>query len=159
MDKQERATLGPLIRAAREGLAWSQEELAVKAGTTRRTIGSIERGDTTGQTKKIEAVLDALGLVEGLVTEADVKTFVQTLTPLLQRLTVDERAQVMPAIVRLVADALARHGTPDAPDTNVHQFPVQSDRMPTMDELAETPSAAQPDARNDVEGTEEPEGP
>ena len=157
MDKHERATLGPLIRAAREGRGWSQEELAQKASTSRRTVGSIERGDTTGQVKVVQRVLDALGVVDGLVAEPDVKTFVQTITPLLQRLTEAERAQVMPAIVRLVADALARSAAER--QANVVQLPVPSDPMPTMEELADAASAAHPFPKNDVEPDEEPEIP
>lgn len=163
MDMHERATLGPLIRAAREGRGWSQEELATRAATTRRTVGSIERGDTTGQKKVLQRVLDALGVVDGLVTEPDVKTFVKTITPLLQRLTEEERARVMPAIVHLVADALAQHSTSatvvdDLAAKRARRRAVESDRIPTMEELEHEPSAAFP-LRDDVEGTEEPEGP
>ncbi len=159
MDKSERATLGPLIRAAREGRGWSQEQLARAADTSRRTIGSIERGDTTGQVKIVRRVLDALGVVDGLVTEPDVKTFVQTITPLLQRLTEEERAQVMPAVVRLVADALAKH---QATPANVFPFPARpgapSDLPPTVtdEDLIGLPSVAEPE-RADVEGERDPE--
>jgi transcriptional regulator with XRE-family HTH domain len=162
MEMHERATLGPLIRAAREGRGWSQEELATRAATTRRTVGSIERGDTTGQKKVLQRVLDALGVVDGLVTEPDVKTFVKTITPLLQRLTEEERARVMPAIVHLVADALAQHAAPSNVDDlaakRARRQAIESDRIPTMEELENEPSAAFP-LRDDVEGTEEPEGP
>lgn len=157
MDIHERATLGPLIRAAREGHGWSQEELARLAGTSRRTVGSIERGDTTGQVKIIQRVLNALGVVDGLVTEPDVKTFVRTITPLLQRLTEAERAQVMPAIVRLVADALAAHQSQAG--GQVLQFPVPSGPPPTVTDadLIGQPSVAMPEPRNNVEGPEDPE--
>lgn len=157
MDKQERATLGPLIRAAREGRGWSQEELARLANTSRRTVGSIERGDTTGQVKIVQRVLSALGVVDGLVTEPDVKTFVRTITPLLQRLTETERAQVMPAIVRLVADALAAHTASNF--GQVLQFPVPSGPPPTVsdEDLIGQPSVAMPDPKEDVEGDRDPE--
>ncbi|NYD39952.1 helix-turn-helix domain-containing protein [Nocardioides panaciterrulae] len=106
MDAHERRAWGPLIREARKAQKIDQEELAQMAGTTRRTIGSIERGDTTAQTDVLKRILTALGLTQSLELDPDVRNFVAMLGPLLQRLATDERARLMPAIVELVADAL-----------------------------------------------------
>lgn len=111
MDADERRAWGPLIREARKAQGLDQEDLAEMAGTTRRTIGSIERGDTTAQTDVLRRILTALGLTETLELDPDVKNFVAMIGPLLQRLGADERARLMPAIVRLVADALQNKPT------------------------------------------------
>jgi transcriptional regulator with XRE-family HTH domain len=114
MNADERKAWGPLIREARKAQGLDQEALARMADTTRRTVGSIERGDTTGQPDVIRRILDALGLAPDPELDPDVRNFVALIGPLLQRLNDGERARLMPAIVELIADALKNQ----APDTN-----------------------------------------
>lgn len=106
MNRDERATWGPLVRAARDTQGLTQQELAEMANTTRRTVGSIERGDSTPQLGVLERVLEVLGLwsPEGDVTpivrafaslDDDVLSFLALAGPLLQRLPMDVRADLM----------------------------------------------------------------
>ena len=49
------------IRAARQALGWTQEELANKAGISTRTIHAVEKGKTCRQATK-RHILNALGV-------------------------------------------------------------------------------------------------
>ena len=54
---------GQCIRARREELGWSQDELARRAGVSRSTVYRLEAGTTTSlYPAKLLSVLDALGL-------------------------------------------------------------------------------------------------
>lgn len=153
MDMNERRAWGPLIREARKAQGIDQETLAQMAGTSRRTVGSIERGDTVAQTQVLKRILQSLGLSEGLGVDSDVNNFLAMIGPLLQRLDGAERARVMPAIAALIAEELRGGGS-----RNVLKFPRPSAVAPTVTEadLIDEPSAAEPE-RNDVEGDEDPE--
>lgn len=105
VDVNVKLGFGPVIRAARRGQGLTLEEVAERSGVTRRTISDIERGNTKGQERKIRAILGALGISD-LLLDGDVEAFITALGPLLQRLGPDERAELMPQIVRLVAQAL-----------------------------------------------------
>lgn len=48
------------FRAARILLAWTQEELAGRAKVVRRTVVMLENGGCRTQSRKVQAVLDAL---------------------------------------------------------------------------------------------------
>ena len=49
------------IRAARQALGWTQNELAQKAGVSARTIHAVEKGRACRQTTKRQ-ILNALGV-------------------------------------------------------------------------------------------------
>lgn len=106
MKQDERRAWGPLIRAAREEAGMTQDELADAAGTTRRTVGSIERGDTVAQREVLNRILKTLDLEAPAAVATDITSFFTLLQPLLQRLSVEERAALMPQIIELVAAAL-----------------------------------------------------
>lgn len=106
MDTAERRAWGPLIRAAREAQGLKQEAVAEMANVSRRTLGSIERGDTTAQTDVLRRILVSLNITPTQELDGDVRSFTAMLGPLLQRLGPDERAAVMPVITDLVASAL-----------------------------------------------------
>lgn len=48
------------IRAARAGLNWSQDQLASRAGTVRKTINRIESETTTPHAATLAGIVDAL---------------------------------------------------------------------------------------------------
>jgi transcriptional regulator with XRE-family HTH domain len=106
MDTAERRAWGPLIRAAREAQGYKQVDVAEMANVSRRTLGSIERGDTTAQTDVLRRILASLNLTPTAALDSDVRSFTAMLGPLLQRLGQEERAAVMPVITDLVASAL-----------------------------------------------------
>jgi transcriptional regulator with XRE-family HTH domain len=49
------------IRAARQALGWTQNELAVRAGVSARTIHAVEKGTACRQATKRQ-ILNALGV-------------------------------------------------------------------------------------------------
>ena len=53
--------IGPWLRAQRKAAALSRDVLAVRAGTTSKTLGSYERGDTEPPLSVLQAILAALG--------------------------------------------------------------------------------------------------
>lgn len=60
---QEFATeIGARVREARHALGLPQEDLALVANVSRRTIVSIEQGKSTTRLDVLVAVLDAVGL-------------------------------------------------------------------------------------------------
>lgn len=106
MNRDERRAWGPLIRAAREARGLKQEDLAAQASTSRRTLGSIERGASVAQHDVLGRLLDVLGLTPRRLDD-DVEAFMAMLGPLLQMLTVEQRLAVMPEVMQLVGRALS----------------------------------------------------
>jgi len=49
------------IRAARQALGWTQNDLAIKAGVSARTVHAVEKGRPCRQTTKRQ-ILNALGV-------------------------------------------------------------------------------------------------
>lgn len=156
MDQNERRAWGPLIREARQAQNIGQQELADMTGVSRRTIGSIERGDSVAQTKVLERILVVLGLVDATKLDDDVTAFLAIVGPLLQRMDQSHRVRVMPPIVELLADELRTGGA----RSNVLPFRGLSAHRPTVTEadLIGKPSVAEP-IRDDIEGDEDPEDP
>lgn len=101
MNREERAAFGPRIRAERSRMGMSQAQLAEAAGTTMRTVGSIERGDTTAQPKLLVRLLAALGLSPDGDGNADeeLDTLVSVVRPFLATLDRAHRARVMPRLI------------------------------------------------------------
>lgn len=103
MNRDERAELGPIIRAERERLRMTQAELADAAGTTMRSVGSIERGDTVAQPQLLARLLTALGLTPdghpSDPTDPDIETLVAVVRPFLATLDDRHRAVVMPKLI------------------------------------------------------------
>jgi y4mF family transcriptional regulator len=61
--------LGAAIRAARERAGMTQQDLADRAGTSRRWLVMLESGESTGaELGKILATLDVLGITMRLAT-------------------------------------------------------------------------------------------
>ncbi len=56
------------VRAARDGLGWTQAELATRSGLSRPTIARIERGDDVS-TATLAKVVDCLGLTLTVLPE------------------------------------------------------------------------------------------
>ena len=54
--------MGTFIKARRQAALLSQEELAIKAGVTVRTIWSLEAGGTDPQFKTLRKIASALGI-------------------------------------------------------------------------------------------------
>lgn len=105
MDKDERRAWGSVIRDLRKAAGLDQEQLAEQARTSRRTIGSIERGDSVAQRDVLRRVLTVLGVSPEPEIEPDIKAFLAMLTPLLERLTPEQRSTLQPKIVALVVEA------------------------------------------------------
>lgn len=101
MDRDQRAMFGPLIRGARKLNGLDQETLAEMVGVTRRTIGSIERGDTVPQPRVLKKLLQVLSL-EPVPSDPDVQQFVALIEPLLQTVPAARR----PALVQTIMEAV-----------------------------------------------------
>jgi transcriptional regulator with XRE-family HTH domain len=136
MNRDERRAWGPLIRAAREAQGLKQEDLADQARTSRRTLGSIERGDSVAQHDVLSRLLDVLGLTPRRLDD-DIEAFMAMLGPLLQMLTVEQRLAVMPEVMQLVARALS------GADPNVHM--VIDEGAPMLGASARTPQRVESD--------------
>jgi transcriptional regulator with XRE-family HTH domain len=54
--------IATVVRAAREGRNWSQEDLADKAGIHRTYIGFVERAERNISVKKLILIAETLGL-------------------------------------------------------------------------------------------------
>ncbi|MCI0701661.1 MAG: helix-turn-helix domain-containing protein [Planctomycetia bacterium] len=68
----EKEAFGAVVRALRQALGWSQEELADCAGLHRTYIGGIERGERNVSLENIHNIARALGTSAGrLLTDAD----------------------------------------------------------------------------------------
>lgn len=66
------ATLGAAIRSARREHGWTQADLADRAGVSRQTLISLERGNPNGEIGIVMRVLAALHR-SLLITEAPVR--------------------------------------------------------------------------------------
>lgn len=104
MDVGTRRAWGPVIRKERRAQGLHQEDLAQLAKTTRRTVGSIERGDTAGQAEVLKRILAVLGLETEPDLDREVAGFLDRLGSLLQRLDPDTRARAMSSTFEYVAD-------------------------------------------------------
>ncbi len=61
---------GEVLRAARESKKLSQEKLALNAGISRNSIGSLEKGEFAASIDTLFKVADGLGVLpEELITE------------------------------------------------------------------------------------------
>ena len=55
-------TIGLIVRDARDRVAMTQQDLATKAGVSRRWLSDFENGKATAELGKVLAVLSALNL-------------------------------------------------------------------------------------------------
>jgi transcriptional regulator with XRE-family HTH domain len=152
MDASERRAWGPLLREARRAQRLSLEAVEEASGVSRRTISDIERQKVVGQEDKLRAIMRTLG-IEPEAEDSEVEAFLALLRPLLGRLSADERAEVMPAIVHMVAERLRpRDELADRRERREASGPP-----PTVadEDLIGLPSVAEP-LRDDVEGDTEP---
>jgi transcriptional regulator with XRE-family HTH domain len=66
------ACFGAAVRARRRALAWSQEELAERAGLHRNYVGGVERGERNLGLRNASALARTLGVaLSALVGEAE----------------------------------------------------------------------------------------
>lgn len=71
MRKDLKATIGSVLRAKREKLAISQEEVAERAGIDRTYVSILERGLKSPTVETLEKICTALGtLPERVIEEA-----------------------------------------------------------------------------------------
>lgn len=98
---------GAKIKELRLSHGMGQEELAEAAGVTRRTLGSIERGDVAGQAAKLESILRILGI------EADPRGYsdfteqqLSIIGPLLDSVPVERQAATSAMVLRILAEAI-----------------------------------------------------
>ena len=71
MRKDLKATIGSVLRAKREKLAISQEEVAERAGVDRTYVSILERGLKSPTLETLEKICKALGtLPERVIEEA-----------------------------------------------------------------------------------------
>jgi len=71
MLKDLKATIGDVLRAAREKLGLSQEELAERAGVDRTYVSILERGLKSPTLETLEKICGALGtLPEQVIQDA-----------------------------------------------------------------------------------------
>ena len=71
MGKDLKTAIGGVLRAKREKLAISQEEVAERAGVDRTYISILERGLKSPTVETLERICDALGtLSERVIEEA-----------------------------------------------------------------------------------------
>ena len=104
MNRDERAAFGPRIRAERLRLGMSQGELAEAAGTTTRSIGSIERGDIVAQPAMLEKILVSLGLSPELdiATDDEVDMLIAIIQPFLAMLDKRHRSSAMRRLIEVL---------------------------------------------------------
>lgn len=115
MDAETRKAWGPLIRRERAAQGLLQEDLARLAQTTRRTIGSIERGDSVGQAEVLRRILRVLGLEAGETLDRDVASFLNRIGALLQRMEAEPRERAMTLVFDYVADVATGQPTGAGP--------------------------------------------
>lgn len=117
MNREQRRVWGPAVKARREELGWSQEQLAAEALTNRKTIGHIESGRTVPHEDLLRRVLAVLDLApENAFIDDDVVAWLNTVAPLLQRLGKADRDRFMPVLVEYVAEELRRQKRLLGPD-------------------------------------------
>lgn len=101
VDREQRRAFGPLIRQARKNKGLDQSTLEEMTGISRRTIGSIERGDTVAQRDVLAKLLAVLDL-KPIILDPEVKTFLTVIEPLLQEVDPDRRPRVMANLVAML---------------------------------------------------------
>lgn len=109
VNRDERAAYGPIIREARRAKGIDQDTLAQMTGLSRRTIGSIERGDSVAQREPLLKLLTALDLAP-TAADKDVRAFLTMVTPLLQQVDPDRRPRLMQDMVGVVLTEI-RYGS------------------------------------------------
>lgn len=102
VNREQRAAYGPLIRDARKGLGLDQATLAEMTGISRRTIGSIERGDTVAQQEVLDRLLKVLNLEQADV-DPDVEALLSVIQPLLQQVDQSRREHLWNWVINAVA--------------------------------------------------------
>jgi transcriptional regulator with XRE-family HTH domain len=138
MNRDQRAAYGPVIREARKAKGLDQETLAEMTGISRRTIGSIERGDTVAQREPLVKLLTVLDLMPR-ATDDDVTSFLVVIAPLLQQVEPELRPRLMQDLVGVVLTEI-RHGA------RITQMPRRRSLSDPGDEL---PAVAD---KGDIEG-------
>ncbi len=91
----------------------SQDDLAEAAGTTRRTIGSLERGHTNPQPGTLGRILKVLGLDAAPAFDQEVETYLSSIIgPLLQQVPAAQRGEALRRVVLELSRAIAQPTTP-----------------------------------------------
>lgn len=109
------------------------------AGTTTRTLGSIERGDSVGQAGVIEKLIAALNLEAAQPTlDPEVEVLVAMIGELLQQMPAEARPAVAREIVLLLTTALGAAHQNESLGASIHQFPARSGNGSETSDAADT---------------------
>ena len=104
---QERLIWGQKIKDLRLSQGMGQEELAEASGVTRRTLGSIERGDVAGQAAKLTSILRILGVESEPRGYSDfTEQQMAIIAPLLDSVPAERRAATSALVLRILAEAI-----------------------------------------------------
>lgn len=105
--KGERAAWGARIRSERLQLGMTQDELAEAAKVSRRTIGSIERGDVVAQPGVLARILKALGLEpEPPRFDEETETLLAIVGPLIAAIPPQRRNEVMRRVIPILTASI-----------------------------------------------------
>lgn len=113
--EQERERYAAQIAPARKALGLSQEDLSERADVTRRTIGSVERGDSIPQAavlKRLMVALDIFPCEQGDFS-GSTSAWLAALGPLIESLPEPARERVMIEVVGSLAQQLRRMAGPE----------------------------------------------
>lgn len=104
---KDRLAYGSKIKQLRVAAGLRQEDLAEQAGVTRRTLGSIERGDVAGQAENLKRILLVLGVAtEPRTWSRATEEYIAILAPLIESLPPEALAGTMNQVIQLLASAL-----------------------------------------------------
>lgn len=112
LSADERAELGPLIKARREAQHMSQQEVADAAGIDRKTYGTLESGRRAPHASKLRAVLEALSIPQAGDVDRHyserTRSFVVTTAPIFDQLPDELKDEAQHDVVVLLAGKLSR---------------------------------------------------
>jgi len=104
MDENERRSYGPQIRAIRDAVGWTRDQLASESEVPAGTIKGIENG-AAGQQDNLVKIFSALGVAPsdyGLITH-EVRDMLGVFAPLVARVPRDKLPETMAVIMRILS--------------------------------------------------------
>lgn len=112
LTQEQRQELGPKLRDARKARGMKQEDVAVAANISRKTLSDLERGNRGAQPAVLSRVLTALDIPQ--VGDAETRyseptrLFIASAAPLFDRLPESEQPAAQGDVVALLAARLKR---------------------------------------------------